>query len=175
MQRTFFTAITIAALMGLAGPAAATEIVHFTPGTYLLSNHNLDAPVDTLVVTVSGGIANFTLTGADSAMFSVPDASIPTQLTSGRDPLYSIPTSGITASWDTTAFPILTFFSTADEGGLEVTSATMTLIDLFQSTQGTGQVFTLTDAPEPMTLALFGAGLAGAAAFGRRRKMAQAA
>ena len=71
-------AITLAltAIAGASGPAAA-EAVTFIPGSYSLAQSDLGHPVDTLDLTVSGGIATFVLTGIDNATFAVPDMSTP--------------------------------------------------------------------------------------------------
>ncbi len=70
----------------VAPSAHAVEVVTFVPGTYYLAETDLGTAVDTLVVSVTAGTADFTLTGADDATFSVPDNSTPTG--GGGNPYY---------------------------------------------------------------------------------------
>jgi hypothetical protein len=142
---------------GLAAQAAhATETVSFNPGTYYLSDSDLGPVADTLVVTLSGGTADFTLSGTDNATFTVPNNSTPSG--GGSSPYYLITGSSITASWDTTAYPYLTFWSTGADGGVTAGSVPgdsgTNDFNTFQSTDGTGQVFTATGVPEPGTWTL---------------------
>jgi hypothetical protein len=162
--------------IALAAPAARAETVNFIPGTYYLADGYLDVPVDTLVVTVGGGTASFTLSGADTATFTVPDGVTPTgeDLAGYGAPYYYIPTSGVTASWDTSAYPYLTFWSNFEDGGLTAGSVPGDLgfnyIDLFESDVGSGQVFTVSGIPEPATWATMLVGLGAVGALSRRRR-----
>jgi hypothetical protein len=144
-------------------PQAAQAEVTFVPGTYELANFNLGPVVDTLVVTVSGGVADFTATGEINATFSVPEDISPTGGTASYYFYYDIPATPVTASWDTTSYPYLSFWSSTYEGG--VTAGAIpgddgpNYFDLFQSTPGTAQLFA--GAPEPATWALLVLGLLG--------------
>jgi hypothetical protein len=164
--------ILAAAAMGAQG-AQAAETVTFIPGTYSLAETNLGSPVDTLVVTVSAGTASFVLSGADNATFTLPDSSTPTG--GGGNPYYLISSSGGSASWDTTSFPYLVFWSTPSDGGLTADAVSddsgPSDFNLFQSTAGTGQVFTVSGVPEPAawTMMLVGVGCVGAMARSSRR------
>jgi len=163
-------AMCVAGCLGAASNAAAVDTVTFIPGTYDLAETYLGAPVDTLVVTVSGGVADFTLSGADNATFSVPNDTAPDSFVFGDDPVYS--TSIISESWDTTTYPFLTFWTNGGDGGVTVGSIPgdegTNLFNTFQSTEGSGQVFTAT--PEPASWALLIAGFAGMGAAVRRSR-----
>jgi hypothetical protein len=69
MTRLLSRLAAFAVVAAAAGsPLAATAaVIHFLPGTYDLDDYVSGAPptapTDTLVVTVTGGIANFALTG----------------------------------------------------------------------------------------------------------------
>lgn len=177
MKQALGAAFALAIATAFASPAAA-DIVHFIPGTYYLTNGGLHAPPnDTLVLTVSGGIANFVMTGADNVTFSVPDASVPTMVDNfGPNAYYNIPGSTITASWNTALYPWINFYGLNSGYGFDINSGSgnhpgAVYATTYESSKGSGKLFTLTSTPEPMTVALFGAGLAGAAAFrGRRAK-----
>lgn len=151
---------TIAGI-NLTGGAAQAETVTFDPGTYYLAYSNLGPVVDTLTVTVIGGVATFDLTGADSALFTVSSPSTPAGDYVGN-PYYIVTPS--TANWDTISFPDLTFWYTTSDGGLTVGSQPgdqgTNFIDLYQSTPGTGQVFN-NATPLPSTWTMLIAGFVG--------------
>lgn len=171
-------ALAFAAAAAFVAPADATILVQLIPGTYHFSNSgSFGPPVDTLDVTVTGGTAYFTMTGADNVAFSLPDMVQASYISYGPAPVYKFPFPGATASWDTTAFPYLFLFK-ADAvpgpgygGGIGI-SADLAytgpiFLDTYESGVGPGQVFRFVDTPEPMTLGVFVVGLAGAL---RRRK-----
>jgi hypothetical protein len=166
----FLRAAGIAGLVaagGLADTPAKAERITFIPGTYDLAETNLGPPIDTLVVSISGGIADFTLSGANTATFAVQNNSTPTGDVSGVPgiPYYSV-ASIVSASWSASDYPYLVFWPTRHDGGFTVGTypgaAGTNLFNLFQSTEGAGQVFTVT-VPEPSTWALM---LVGFAALG---------
>ncbi len=163
-----------------AAPTGAVEI-RFAPGVYDLEDYVEGAPVgpptDILTVVVSGGVASFTLSGADDATFSVPDPSTPTGTDIDDDglfnPYYEIPGSAISASWDTSVYPWLTFWSAGIGGGVTAGSIPgdfgANVFDTSGSTIGPSQVFTV---PEPGIWMLMLTGLAGIGVVGRRRRPA---
>jgi hypothetical protein len=164
----------VASMILTVGNARAETIV-FDPGTYYLADSYLGDPVDTLVVTVSGGVATFDLTGNDNWTFTVPSPSTPTGDYSGN-PYYEAP--AFTANWDTTTYPYLTFWYASSFGGLTAGSAAgdgnaeeIYVFDLFQSSDGPGQVFSVvTPLPESWVMMLSGlAGLGFVAAYRRRK------
>ncbi len=168
-------------LLALASAAAGSVEIRFTPGVYYLDDYVPGAPVgpptDTLTVGVSGGVASFTLSGTDDATFSVPDPSVPTGTDIDDDglfnPYYQIQGSAISASWDTSVYPWLTFWSAGIGGGVTAGSIPgdlgVNLFDTSGSTIGPSQVFVV---PEPGTWTLMLTGLAGTGAAGRRRRLA---
>jgi hypothetical protein len=90
----FLGAAAIAGLVvadGLAFAPAHAETVTFIPGTYYLAEDYLGTPVDTLVVSISGGVAYFSLSGEDTATFAVQNNSTPTGMTAMATP--ATPTS----------------------------------------------------------------------------------
>jgi hypothetical protein len=182
-RRRYQSLAVLTAAFGLCAGAVAAAgtpgAIRFLPGVYELDDYVPNAPVgpptDTLTVTVSGGVAHFTLTGTDSATFSVPDPSTPTGTDIDDDglfnPYYFIPTSAISASWDTTAYPWLTFWSAGIGGGVTAGSIPgdfgSNLFDTSGSTIGPSQVFAV---PEPTTWALLVTGLAGFGGVARARR-----
>jgi PEP-CTERM motif-containing protein len=76
------------------------------------------------------------------------------------------------SSWNPSDYPYLTFWTTGNDGG--VTAGTIpgesgtNLFNTFQSTEGTGQVFTVS-VPEPSTWALMLLGFAGVGLSALRR------
>ncbi|MBV8683496.1 MAG: PEPxxWA-CTERM sorting domain-containing protein [Caulobacteraceae bacterium] len=174
MKKTIAAAACAAAAVLGASAASASAVVTFVPGTYYLSNSRLGAPTDTLVVSVTGGTADFALSGGDSETFSVPNNSTPDQLVFGNSPVYNV--SSLTSySWDGSAYPYLTLYTNSVGGGLTIGSKPSdtgsNLVNLFQSTDGSGQVFTISSVPEPASwsLMLAGVALAGATLRSRRR------
>jgi hypothetical protein len=180
--RSSFVAVAGAlSVWGFAVPVQVAQAitVNFDPGTYFLSDTHLGAPIDTLVVTVSGGVASFVLTGADNYTFSVPSPSTPTGTVDGthNDPYYLVNQTTVTASWDASIYPYLTFYHTGFFGGLSVgnqpgdPAGSTLLFNVLQSNNGTGQVFN-NATPLPATWTMMLAGLAGVAflAVYRRRK-----
>lgn len=171
----------IGLITGILGATSgvSAQTITFVPGTYYLDDYVENAPVgpptDTLVVTVSGGVASFVLTGTDTATFTVPDNSIPTGTDIDNDgvfdPYYLIPGSSITTSWDPTTYEYLTFWSASIGGG--VTAGAIpgdfgaNLFDTSGSTVGPSQVFAV---PEPSTWTMFVVGLAIAGALTRWRR-----
>jgi hypothetical protein len=170
VKSKFLRAAPIAGLAVAGGfaytPAKAeAEVVIFIPGTYYLSDEFRAPPVDTLVVSISGGVAEFSLSGQDTATFAVQNNSAPTGYIFPDNPFYSV-ASIVSASWSASDYPYLTFWSRRSDGGVSVgtepdTSGT-NLFDTFQSTHGRGQVFTLSvSIPEPSTWAMIVLGFAG--------------
>jgi hypothetical protein len=175
-HKNFLSAAVLgAASVGLLAHSALAETVIFDPGTYNLAESYLGSPVDTLSISIVGGIADFVLTGQDTATFSVTNDSTPAG--GGSNPYFTT----FTGSWDTTAYPYLTFWSTGSLGGVTAGSVAgdsgANFFNLFQSTSGTGQVFTLSGVPEPATWAMLLVGFAalGFAGLRSRRKDAVAA
>jgi hypothetical protein len=155
------------ALAFVAGPAAANTIT-FIPGTYYLAENYGATPDHTLVITVSNGVADFTLIGDDpSETASLPDVATPSS--GGADDPTFLSTAA-SANWDTNTYPYLVFYSTADQGGLEAYGDS-DIFNLYQSDEGPGQVYSV--APEPAAWALMLAGLftLGAVLRGRRRQV----
>ena len=161
--------------MSLIGGTAQADTVTFIPGTYYLAESNLGTSVDTLVVSISGGVADFTLTGTDNATFTVPNLATPLGLQFGDSPYFAAPP--VTASWDLSTYPYLTFWATPNDGGFTAGSVPgdtgSNFINIYQSTDGTGQVFSLLNTtPLPSSWTMMLAGLAGFGFFAvyRRRK-----
>jgi hypothetical protein len=171
--------VAVAAALCGATAAAAAPVVTFVPGTYSLAYSEYGPAVDTLAVTVSGGVASFVLSGDDTATFSVPDMSTPDGLVyfSGPNPYY-LSASLPSVSFDATANPYLSFFSTLDGGGFNVGDAPdgsgANLFAFYQVTRGTAQVYSIAGVPEPAAWAtmLLGLGVAGGVARRRRRLFA---
>jgi hypothetical protein len=185
VKHASLAALMFAAAATFASSANATILVKLIPGTYHLSNSGSFGPaVDTLDVTVSGGIGYFTLSGADNLSFSLPDMVEPSFIGYGPAPVYKLPFPNATASWNTAAYPYVFLFredlvpGPGYGGGIGVSAdlgyAGPILVDTYESGLGSGQVFRFVDTPEPITLALFGVGLAGAVAFRRRGSKAAA-
>jgi hypothetical protein len=163
-------AITLAltAIAGASGPAAA-ETVIFNTGTYSLAKMDLGHPVDTLDLSVSAGMAMFVISGEDNATFTAPDMF--TQAGGAINPNILVNGTSVSGSWNATEFPFITFWSTASNGGLTIGSGVgdqgANFINLFQSSPGTGQVFSVLTSvsgiPEPATWAMLvlGVGLIG--------------
>ncbi len=166
----------LAVLALAAAPASATII--FNAGTYALAYSDLGAAVDTLTITVSGGVASFALSGEDTETWSLPDIATPDGGGPGN-PFFDATAPSVEANWDTETYPYLTFWSTTSFGGLTIGSVAggdtggENLVDLFQSTLGTGQVYTY--VPEPAAWALMLVGFAGLGAAVRSRRRAMAA
>jgi hypothetical protein len=168
--------LAFAAAVSCATVAAAAPVVTFVPGTYSLAYSEYGPAVDTLAVTVSGGVASFVLSGDDTATFSVPDMSTPAGLVyfGGPNPYY-LSASLPAVSFDATANPYLSFFSTLDGGGFNVgdepDGSGNNFLAFYQVTSGTAQVYTIAGVPEPAAWAtmLLGLGIAGAVARRRRR------
>jgi hypothetical protein len=180
-------AVLIPAVIAVMGSMLPVELaladqIEFDPGTYHLSSSYLGSPTDTLVVSVAAGVASFVLTGADSATFSISSPANPTgyftSAESQANPYFQA-ASLMAPSWNSSTYPYVTFFYDDSKGGLTVGTAPgdagTNLIDLFQSSEGSGQVFTAV-APLPAALPLFagGLGLFGFLATGRKRKGAVA-
>jgi hypothetical protein len=150
------------------GAVHAGTYVNFLPGTYLLTTDGPSAgsvfqtPDQTLVVTVSGGTASFSLTGAETASFTLPDdAEIATSF--ALDSVVFSSSSAGSPSWSTATYPYITFWSTADYGGLTIGTIPgdkgTNVIDNFMSTEGPGQIFS--PVPEPAGWAVMLVGVAG--------------
>ncbi len=159
----------------MVGGAGAT-VVTFDPGTYhLATTFPFDAPDDTLVVSVSAGVASFTLSGAESATFSVENDVAPSGFIhyTADDPYYT-GAAILSASWDTSTEPYLIFFADNDAGGVAASSDTYgdppLAFSTDESNSGIGQVFTLgASVPEPGAWAMILLGVAGVGAVLRGR------
>ena len=180
MVSKFTTPIAVGALavLALAAAPASAETIIFNAGTYELADTNLGTVADTLTISVSGGVASFALSGQDDETWSLPDIATPDGGGPGN-PFFDATTPSVTSpSWDTGTYPYLTFWSTVSYGGLTIGGAAGSdsgpnLVNLFQSTPGTGQVYTY--VPEPAVWALMLAGFAGLGAAVRSRRRAMAA
>lgn len=171
--------IAASLLAGAPAVASAAQSIRFAPGVYYLDDYVPGAPVppptDTLTVVVNNGVAYFTLSGTDNATFSVPDPSVPTGTDIDDDglfnPYYQVGSSGVSASWDATAYPWLTFWSNGIGGGVTAGSIPgdfgSNLFDTSGSTIGPSQVFVV---PEPECWMLLLAGFAAIGTAARRRR-----
>lgn len=163
----------LAAVLFLAGSVANAAVINFNPGTYYLSATTIDPPVDTLTITLNGGVADFVLTGLDSATFSVLNHSVADGIVSyaGDNPYYDYGLGKITStSWDASLYPFITFYTITDAGGFSIGSSpgdagSNNLIDLYSSSQ----LFSVSSVPLPATLPLMLSGV-GMLGFAMRRK-----
>ncbi len=167
-------ALAAAGLMACAASASAGTIT-FLAGTYDLSTSYLGDPTDTLVINVSGGVASFDLDS--SITWSLPDVATPDgDVFGGHNAPYFLASSVTAPSWDTETYGYLTFWASSENGGMTIGAQPgdgggggVNLVNLFQSSEGTGQVFAV---PEPATWALMLTGFAGLGAAMRARRRA---
>jgi hypothetical protein len=162
------------------GAAHAGQYVNFLPGTYNLASSISEPsgepptplpPDQTLVLTVSAGVATFSLTGAETVSFTLPnDASISTDF--GEDSVVFSSSAAGSPTWSPASYPYITFWSTAELGGLTIGTIPgdqgTNLIDNFESNDGTGQFFS--PVPEPAAWTVMLVGLAGLGATVRSRR-----
>jgi hypothetical protein len=146
----------------LAGPVqiARADILTFDPGTYNFLTNSLEQ----LVITSDGVTASFVMTGEVDATFSLPDNSTP----AGGLPIDPYFLAG-TASFDTTTYPYVTFYTTGDGGGFTIGSQPADLGNNLVNEFG-AQVFTVAAVPEPSTWAMMILGFAGIGFMAYRRK-----
>ena len=143
--------------------------------TLFLAQFYQGPAVDELNISVSGGVANFILSGADNETFSIRNNSAPTGLFFGA-PYFST-SSIVSASWSPSAYPYLTFWPFSAGGGgvtagpLPGTSGP----DLFNTSQseagpelGPSAVVFRFGVPEPSTWAMMLLGFAGLGFVGYR-------
>jgi hypothetical protein len=159
------TALVIATAI-LSVPAKA-ETVTFVSGSYVLSDSFGGIPSETAVVKSDGITATFTLTGEFIGSFTVPDSSTPSGNYVSVNPYYTGSFSGE---------PFVTFYTTEFSAGFSLGEQPgdigINLIDQFP-TAGTldgGQMFTVSDVPEPSTWAMLILGFAGIGFMAYRRK-----
>jgi hypothetical protein len=159
---------SLAAVLFLASYAANAAVINFNPGIYSLSTLSGGTPVDTLTIALNAGMADFTLTGQDSATFSVIDHSVPDGFVFSDSPYYDSGSGKvISTSWDSSLYPFLTFYTTANFGGFSVgtTAGDISGTDLFDL-YSTNQLFSVSSVPLPASLPLMltGLGMLGFAA-----------
>lgn len=154
--------------------AFAANVLLFPVSTVYLSNNYLGAPVSQLSRTLSGHTSYFTLSrfvdGTVEETFSVQFNVVPASWDLGP---YSYNATLLSASWDRTAFPSLTLWSTTGAGGLTISVQRgdhgLNLYNLFQANAdfGEAQIYDFgpgQGVPEPSTwlMMLVGVGAVGA-------------
>jgi hypothetical protein len=154
--------------MALAAPqVSAAQDVKFIAGTYHLAQSVFGPPSDTLDITVTGGMASFTLSGSPNITWQLPDVVTPD--VGGPLEIQFNASSVTSPSWDTVSYPFLFFFATGDSGGVAIGTDTNIYVNVYESTEGTGQVFAFVPEPAAWALMLVGFGGLGAALRSRRK------
>jgi hypothetical protein len=175
--RNLFAAGAVLLIAGTATKQAlAYDLTSFTPGTYEFSDERFGPVVDTLVVSISGGTADFTLTGQDNETFAILNNSVAAgYIAGGNGDPYFFGSAIKSPSWSIVNDPYVTFWTATDEGGLTISavpgdSSRLNLVDVVSPSRGTGQVYTTVDpVPLPGALALFGAGITGLGFIGWKK------
>jgi PEP-CTERM motif len=172
----------VAVLWAVGAVAAPVGGVTFAPGVFAFATTCPNAPATpcdgasnaTITVTVAGSQASFVVdvpsAPADDVSFTLPDYDVPTGVEPGGSPYFSGPTL-TDATWDTTVYPYVIFWSAIDGGALNIAAGpdgADSLITLFASNQTITPVFSGL-LPEPGTWTILLAGFALAGAFLRRR------
>jgi len=168
--------IAAALAMACASSAAAYQVLVFPTSRIYLSNTYMGAPIDTLTRNIDGNIAYFTLSGVDNETFSAP-SGVPAKPGEVHPYSLSLIMNSDTASWNTDLFPVLTLWTADGGGGLTIGTQVgdhgTNLVNLFQSSRGTGQVYDFqpfASVPEPESWTLLLVGLGGLGAGLRRAK-----
>lgn len=173
MKNTLFAGLAIAAAAMTTGVTTAQAAVSFVPGTYELSDSYLGTAVDTLVVTVSGGVATFDVTGQDTLNFSIVQGAEPTGYISSENFYFDTSSSAVISTSFPSNYTDITFWSTASSGGLTIGTGpgetSQMYVDLYQSSVGTAQLFAAVPEPSSWALMIVGTALAGAALRRRPR------
>jgi hypothetical protein len=140
-----------------------------------------DSPVDTLTVTVAGGVAQFSITGADTASFDLPSTLLSAGSYGGAP--YFLPSQYSDETWSSSVYPYITLYPSIDGGGLTIGSAytdgvvgEAIFIDTYDSNAVDGASdFYSTQVPEAPVWAMMIVGSGGLGAVMRRRRRSAAA
>lgn len=182
-------AVATAGTLVSTGASAQQTNVDFIPGTYALAetcpNYGdvplspCDAPETyAMVITAQGSLVNVAITGltpgdqGQDASFTVPNDSPPAGFEPGGSPYFTVYNNDVTnASWDTAAYPYITFWSTIDGAGIGIGDSPSgdgnNLTNLFEASQTADEFVLGVPEPESWALMIMGFGMIGLTA--RRR------